>query len=998
MPKVPFFATLLLLSVLPLCAAPAGRFEPRPQGPRYCKTDLSKSQVLFENGKVNFEIVHGKSAPALQAAKELAEVLGKALGVKLNLLKQPTGKVPALIVGDEGSARAAGFDPGKMEWGAFRIRSAGRNIILAGRDEFPYSEGTFYAVDDFLERFVGVRFYFPGDVGTVIPKLKKWVVPAIDLADRPDMQTRTMYTCDPFPSNFLGGGSVRWYEGAPRKECYQLSQRRNRIQQRSPFQSCHGLAHLALLERFAKTHPEYFALNQRNTRELGGEHSARYGHVCFSSEGLKRELVLDAKAILAGKDGSSRGAFRDGKPAWPSGNQRRGFFNVMPNDSAHYCQCPKCKPHFADVAWNKPSSQAASDLTWTFMTDIARKLKEDKVPGYVLTMAYAHYAPVPNVDIPDNLLVMLALQGPWADFTPAGKKQMDLLKRWRKKLGARPYIWNYATKFSAKIPLVPNWTPRAFGRYYREAGEDIFGAFLECETDYWIFGFMNYCVFGKMMWNRKTDAEAFLSEHYKLMYGPGAPEMTRFFDILENIWMHGIVGKVVDSPEGPVSVRPSEYMLWNELYSPAVRKELDTLLKKASAKCAKDSDALKRIAFMRREFYDRLQEGAKRYAESTAEVAEWKGLMPALKPGERIVIDGQGNEAAWKKAPAHFLLPNFAEKSEAVDVRTSFKALRDEENFYFLIECEEPRTGEMTALKRPHDEFNIWQDNTIEIFLNPSCDRKTGYQLLFNSAGSLSDNTFKLKAMNWKWESEAEYKIAVTPGKKWTIEVRIPRKNMDKCTSDRLIANVVRSRFVAENRSSFCTWSPKIRTSHDVEGYGTLEFDLPAARSVLPGGDFTEPVYAKRFLGKHKVPQWCGSALIKDTKIFRTGGMSIRLEDGGQDLHFYDLKGFVKPGTRYRLTFYVKTRDIRSLFTWGGGVYCQIDCGMKPRKTLNFPANNGKFVGTMPWTRQCFEFTTPEEFGRHGRTCLSFNRLRKYNGKEGVAWIDQVELFELPKK
>ena len=117
----------------------------------------------------------------------------------------------------------------------------------------------------------------------------------------------------------------------------------------------------------------------------------------------------------------------------------------------------------------------------------------------------------------------------------------------------------------------------------------------------------------------------------------------------------------------------------------------------------------------------------------------------------------------------------------------------------------------MTALKRPYDEFNIWQDNTIEIFLNPSGDRKTGYQLLFNSAGSLSDNTFKLKAMNWKWESEAEYRIAVTPGKKWTIEVRIPRKNMEKCASDRLIANVVRSRFVAEKRSSFCTWSPSSR-------------------------------------------------------------------------------------------------------------------------------------------------------------------------------------------
>ncbi len=202
MSKKSFFMPLVLLAALSLSAAPAGRFEPRPQGPRYCKVDGSKSQLLFENGKAGFEIVHGKSSPALQAARELAEVLGKALGVKLELRKQPSGKLPALIVGDEAAAVAAGFDPRAMEWGAFRIKTSGRNIILAGRDEFPYSEGTFYAVDDFLERFVGVRFYFPGDVGTVIPKLKKWVVPAIDLADRPDMQTRTMHSVDPFVNNF----------------------------------------------------------------------------------------------------------------------------------------------------------------------------------------------------------------------------------------------------------------------------------------------------------------------------------------------------------------------------------------------------------------------------------------------------------------------------------------------------------------------------------------------------------------------------------------------------------------------------------------------------------------------------------------------------------------------------------------------------------------------------------------------------------------------------
>ena len=123
-----------------------------------------------------------------------------------------------------------------------------------------------------------------------------------------------------------------------------------------------------------------------------------------------------------------------------------------------------------------------------------------------------------------------------------------------------------------------------------------------------------------------------------------------------------------------------------------------------------------------------------------------------------------------------------------------------------------------------------------------------------------------------------------------------------------------------------------------------------------------------------------------------------RLDKDTEGLTFYDLRGVMKPATRYRLTFYIKTQDVVSLFTWGGGVYFSLDCGMKPRKTIGFPVNNGKFLGTMPWTRQSFEFTTPEGFGKDGRPYLSFCRHNRYNDPKGIAWIDQVEIFELPAK
>ena len=79
-------------------------------------------------------------------------------------------------------------------------------------------------------------------------------------------------------------------------------------------------AHLGLKERFAKTNPEYFALNHDGKRYNGtdvlrGSGSDYYGHICFSSKGLTDEIVKDGIALLSGKGAKSRGAVRPGSNA-----------------------------------------------------------------------------------------------------------------------------------------------------------------------------------------------------------------------------------------------------------------------------------------------------------------------------------------------------------------------------------------------------------------------------------------------------------------------------------------------------------------------------------------------------------------------------------------------------------------------------------------------------------------------------------------------------------
>ena len=98
-------------------------------------------------------------------------------------------------------------------------------------------------------------------------------------------------------------------------------------------------------------------------------------------------------------------------------------------------------------------------------------------------MAYAEYKPVPDVEIPSNIIVQLALTGPYDEKLPTQKANDQLLRTWNKKLGTKPYLWLYPTKARAVVGWIPNSTPRAMGTFLKRQAGFTFGAFLESETD-----------------------------------------------------------------------------------------------------------------------------------------------------------------------------------------------------------------------------------------------------------------------------------------------------------------------------------------------------------------------------------------------------------------------------------------------------------------------------------------------------------------------------------
>ena len=309
--------TFFCLAGACVLSADGYKFARDPQSPRKISVDTKKQLIMFQNGKANFEIVQGKSSVARYAAAEVAKQLSRVLGVKLTVVSKPSGKSPALIIGDALLAKKHGMDVTKLDRDGFFIRTVGSNIFIVG-DDAPranamrhgyFKRGTIFAAYDFLERFAGVRYYFPGDMGTVAPRLKSWSLPAIDITERPDSQYRQIYAVYSGPAEKRSG---YLYSGFSQSDHYRDREYQLRLLTHN-MHSTHGLAHLGLKERFGKTRPEFFALSHDGKRYNGsdvlrGSHSDTYGHICFSSKGLDDEIVKDGIALLSGKGARSRGA------------------------------------------------------------------------------------------------------------------------------------------------------------------------------------------------------------------------------------------------------------------------------------------------------------------------------------------------------------------------------------------------------------------------------------------------------------------------------------------------------------------------------------------------------------------------------------------------------------------------------------------------------------------------------------------------------------------
>jgi len=485
-------------------------------------------------------------SPALVAMiEELVTSVRLTTGATLTVVAQPPGPgQPAIVIGDCAASRAAGIDAADIPIEGFVVKTVANRAYLVGSTQplppgsnkwdFWANDGTAWAVADFLERFVGVRWYWPLEVGgRSVVEQKTLVVPPVHYADAPAFRLRTHFPAEkytaPWQSTWFepGGGQPPFPVPAGTKD---LSLQ--------PLLTClrggsswpytvkvHEPQRLWKIDggKWAVAHPELF--------ELKGDGTRNYSMLCYSSPETLDFLLAGCEAKW---DGKKNGVY----PAWVTDT----CCTVSPGDAAVTCFCKDCR---AKLGAAGDSRGRASVLLVDFVTRLATEVKRRWPDKKVIFLPYWNYAMCPpGARFPDNVEVMFAsnnAQGAAAMREPGLKARAEgQVRAWSAAVGGPISTWEYSLVTVAWTHAPVQW-PRIIQDYYKKIRDQSVGSFINgglvCE---WSKAAPSMYVWMRVLWNPDIDVDATLDELCRRQFGAAGKTTREILSLMTDGWEKSI--------------------------------------------------------------------------------------------------------------------------------------------------------------------------------------------------------------------------------------------------------------------------------------------------------------------------------------------------------------------------------------------------------------------------------------------------------------------------
>lgn len=387
-------------------------------------------------------------------------------------------------------------------------------------------QGTCYAVYDFAEKYLGVRFYGPHPNNLVFSKNKTIKIPAGNLRRSPALKYRhSTYTFD-WPiikDQYIGAtnemqqlflrrlrfGGKKWAAN------HSFTAYQDRFLKKNPQQP----------ELFEAYHPEYFAVGR------GGGASER--QFCYTNPALIKQVAKDAVDYFNGK-----GLYG---PQVAIGD----YFAIVPLDNANWCTCDKCSQLIAmdkeNIIGEHFNCGTATHYIWTFINNVAKEVKKQAPGKKLAALAYHVYAYRPeDIQLEDNIVVAPCLhpRNYWAPKMQ--ENEVRFYKSWieeSKQSGREVFLWNYLC-FPTERGLVtnfhvfPGFNIHTVGEQIRMYCRDkVQGVFL-CGTGEQL----DFYITMRLYDNPNLNTDQLISEFFDSYFGNASSAMKSFYTKIESVY------------------------------------------------------------------------------------------------------------------------------------------------------------------------------------------------------------------------------------------------------------------------------------------------------------------------------------------------------------------------------------------------------------------------------------------------------------------------------
>ncbi len=899
--------------------------------------------TLSDHGRTNLQIVipaKEKSYYYKNTAKMLQKYLEEATGAKFNIVRGSLKSGKGIFIGpcDDPVVKKAFEQAQQLPEETLVVKVFEHGIMLLGNDQpnhaghqpgrlyysSPYwSKGTFFAMVDFLQRMVGCRFYFPGELGTVIPdyKAQKVTIPVVEYTDKPAFQFRlSSYHNHGFTDNKSAGTG----DSRVRNE-WSAMMRLGGIGNQRTSHTDNDWNKL-----FAKTHPEYFALREDGSRMIGIRPGLSVQR-CYSSEGGFQAHLneIDKYYKSNGKDYT---AF-----ASPALTPDAKYIRWWPNDGFRGCHCADCMKLTDPKA---PLNRRHSRLIWAYVTKLAKACKERWPDKKLLVPAYSSFRVIPDdIKVPDNVEIIPVLPG--SGFSMAFLKEpvcrklaADDVKRLKKLNSGKVWMWMHyphRPRISNRIH-VPYPVPHYMQEYIKN-NQDVFSGFYlngHPTTVLALDGVVLYLWF-QLLWNPAIKVDAVTDEYCNLMFGPAAGTMKQYWKLVTDRWENTRWKKLPDfaNAQDRISGLIPQSCYFGETYPGKVRDKLELMLEKAAKETPADSIYRKRMNWMIAGTKKFFVQG--RFYDAGNSV---KTTVTQLTP----VIDA--NLAEWRKVPVVELLDNAS--GARVKEKTFIRMAADKDNLYFAGDVKSKNGKFNTSGKKEPRDFPLWRRDNIEIFICADTPglKEAGFpqnsqfhHFIINADGSIYD---AYKDSNGKSDAKVNFKIDLQTKRHkdgFTFELKVPYKSIGTNLPEpgaMWPVNVYRTTYSGKN-TQYQAWSPTMGSFHDSSRFGMLEFPRNTLWTMkLNGSPFIHP----------KDP-----AGVQETITFKNNQMIVKCKAGPEVKKNFELKFYGKAGFRPDIKDSKKPLIFRmEILMQGRGIF-RVRGGTGPAR------KNDQYVGIMYWPR-----------------------------------------------